>query len=239
MLLKVYMDFVLIKKRSLPVDHVRHSNIFNVPASFSVSVIGAGGIGAITALALAKMGVQVMVVYDDDTVSHENIPTQFHRVNDVGIEKIDSLELTLREFSDELTYFGRRERVNQYSALRSSMIVSAVDSISARQGIWQALTNGDSSWSWLLDARMAAEEYQHFLVDGHDREARKHYETHLMGMDENSAPDLPCTAKATFYTALTSAGHVGEAVRDIVRGEAKSHRLVHDIPAKWLQTFSL
>jgi hypothetical protein len=221
------------------VDHTRHMNIFQVPEDFSVTLIGAGGIGATTALTLAKMGVRTMVMYDDDTVGHETIPTQLHRVSDVGIEKVDSLELTLREYSDELTYIGHCARVTENDVLRSSLVISAVDNISARQGIWKALNNLDSAWDFYLDSRMAAEEYQHFLVECADVAAMAVYNKHLMSMTEDSAPDLPCTMKATFFTSMISAGHIGAQLRNIVRGEAHSHRLVHNIPANWLQQVQL
>lgn len=220
-------------------NHVRHENIFNIPASFSVTLIGAGGIGATTALTLAKMGVQTMVVYDDDTVGDENLPTQLHRISDVGLPKVSSLEGVLREFSDELSFHPRPIRVTEYETIRSSLVISAVDSISARQAIWRALMDNDSSAFWYLDARMASEEYQHFLINFDDANAVVAYEGKLMAMDENSAPDLPCTAKATFFTAMIAAGHIGTQVRNIVRGEARSHRLVHIIPNNFLQTFNI
>jgi molybdopterin/thiamine biosynthesis adenylyltransferase len=212
-------------------------NIYQIPPSFSVTLIGAGGIGATTALALAKMGVKHIVVWDDDFVSDENIPTQLHRVSDVGDAKVVGLHETLFTYADSLTVELFQDRVGPSASLRSSLVVSAVDSITARQEIWKALRNENSATWHYLDARMAAEEYQHFLIDMQDSRAVQSYEDKLMAMDENSAPDLPCTGKATFYTAMLAAGHVGTQVRNIVRGEAKSHRLVHDIPASWLETF--
>ena len=50
-------------------NHTRHMGIFQVPSTFSVTLIGAGGIGATTALTLAKMGVRILQIFDDDTVS--------------------------------------------------------------------------------------------------------------------------------------------------------------------------
>ena len=61
----------------------------------------------------------------------------------------------------------------------------------------------------------------------------------LSQLTDANVPDVPCTEKATFHCALMAAGHIGSVVRDIARGEAKSHRLVHNIPTHWLQTFSL
>ena len=220
-------------------DHTRHMNIFQIPEDFSVTLIGAGGIGATTALALAKMGVRTMVVYDNDTVGHENIPTQLHRVSDVGELKVTSLAKTLQLFTDELNYQAMGLRVMPSSMLRSSLIISAVDSITARQNIWRAINNPASAWQSYIDARMAAEELQMFVVHKNDREGIKRYEVALMKMDESSAPDLPCTAKATFFCAMAASAAIGAEVRNIVRGESHSHRLVHYIPQYTMYDFEL
>jgi molybdopterin/thiamine biosynthesis adenylyltransferase len=218
-------------------DHTRHTGIYNIPPGFSVTLIGAGGIGATTALALAKMGVQYIEVWDSDIVSELNLPTQFHRVSDVGNYKVDGLARTIREFAGDIEIPVMRAKITSEHVLLSTLVVSAVDSITARQEIWRALRNQRSGWRFYIDSRMAAEEYQHFLIDADDAGAVSAYEEKLLSMDESSAPELPCTMKATFFTSLVAAGHVGTQVRNIVRGEARSHRLVHVIPANWLQTF--
>ena len=219
-------------------NHVRHQNIYNIPAGFSATVIGAGGIGAITALMLAKMGVRAIAMYDDDTVSEENIATQLHKVSDIGKPKVMALGATLMEYSDDVFPFGHEERIGPDSELRSTLVISAVDSILARQQIWIALCNPKSRWSFYLDSRMGAMEYQHFLVPN-TVESADAYSHHLMSITDDSVPDAPCTEKATFFTAAIAAGHIGNTVREIAQGVAKPHRLVHNIPNYWLQTFSL
>ena len=47
-------------------NHSRHMGLFVVPDEFEVSVVGVGGIGAVAALCLAKMGVKYMSLYDFD-----------------------------------------------------------------------------------------------------------------------------------------------------------------------------
>lgn len=220
-------------------NHTRHEGIFNIPAGFSVTLIGAGGIGATTALTLAKMGVQTMVFYDDDLISDVNLPTQLHCISDVGDSKVLALGRTLALYTDELDFYPRPVRLSQYDTIRSTLVISAVDSISARQAIWKALNDNDSSWQWYIDGRMAAEELQLFVVCRDDPDAMSRYEAHLMGMDESSAEELPCTMKATFFTSLLAAGSIGAQVRNMVRGEAKSQRLVHVIPDNWLETFNI
>jgi molybdopterin/thiamine biosynthesis adenylyltransferase len=219
-------------------NHTRHSGIFTVPPHFHVGIVGAGGLGAMTALILAKMGVVRMTVWDDDEVSEVNIPTQLHPVSDVGEYKVVSLQQTLETFSDEILFEGRAQRISPKETAYSQwafenthygLFITAVDSITARQEIWQELTYYKANIDWFLDMRMAAEEFQHFLFSPSDHLARANYETMLFSMNENDIPDVPCTEKATFYCASSAAGHAGKILRDIVRGEARPHRLVHFI----------
>ena len=81
-------------------DHLRHSGIFNA-SRFPITLIGAGGIGAITGIVLAKMGVPVLNVYDGDTVDPVNIATQFYRTSDIGSAKPFALKQIIEEFSDD------------------------------------------------------------------------------------------------------------------------------------------
>jgi hypothetical protein len=184
------------------------------------------------------MGVRVMQVWDDDEVDVLNIPTQLHKVSDVGYLKACALGRTLEQFSDELTFLPAPERVRGTTVLRSRLIISAVDSITARQEIWDALFNEQSNWEWFLDCRMGALEYQHFLVPNEELQQTRYWSM-LSQLTEENVPDVPCTEKATFFTAMTAAGHAGKVLYDIVRGEAHPHRLVHNIPNNWLQTFGL
>jgi hypothetical protein len=219
-------------------DHVRHSNIYNIPGYFQVGLVGAGGIGAMTALVFAKMGVQLMNVWDDDVVSETNIPTQLHPVSDVGEYKVESLERTLKAFSDEIEYTGIHARItpsmqhiSQYAFQRTRyhLFVTAVDSITARQEIWTQMQEYNAQVDFLLDMRMSAMEYQHFLLRMDDHDARQRYEDMLFSMNDDDIPEVPCTEKATFFTASMAAGHAGVVLKDIVRQQARPHRLVHYI----------
>jgi hypothetical protein len=220
-------------------DHTRHSNIYNVPSYFNVGIVGAGGIGAMTALVLAKMGVVQMTVWDDDTVEPHNLPTQLHPVSDVGKLKVTSVQETLEHFSDEILMDGVPDRIGRGMSLSGfDLIISAVDSIEARQGIWAAITNSFDI-GWYLDMRMASRQYQHFLLAMHDRERVARYDAMLMGLSESDVDEVPCTEKATFFTAATASGHAGNVLCNLMRNEAQPHRLVHYIPQNVIQTFAI
>ena len=155
-------------------DHTRHANIYSIPGYFQVGLVGAGGIGAMTALVFAKMGVQLLNVWDDDEVSEENIPTQLHQVEHIGFEKVAGLQQTLEAFSDEIFFQGIPERVTEKTQLGNfNLFISAVDSITARQQIWIALQQ--AGVQWYIDARMAAEKFDMFVLDMSDFGARERY----------------------------------------------------------------
>lgn len=217
-------DIVSIFEVSM--DHIRHSAIYDA-SHLTVTLIGAGGIGAMTALCLAKMGVGNLIVYDDDTVSEANMPTQLHRLGDLGREKVFGLEEIVQTFSDDTAFYPEDIRITADMQLFSSVVVSAVDSIQARKDIWQAVMNGNCGF--YLDARMSAEEFHLFSVDLFDPGQIFRYNAKITGEDDSQVPDIPCTAKATFYTAAMAAGHIGSAVRKIASGEKPTGTLVHNI----------
>jgi hypothetical protein len=220
-------------------DHTRHTGIYNVPSYFNVGIVGAGGIGAMTALVLSKMGVVQMTVWDDDEVSPVNIPTQLHPVSDVGKLKVTSLQETLEHFSDEILFTSFPDRVGLGMSVSGfSLFISAVDSITARQDIWGVVSSSHHI-DFYLDMRMAARQYQHFLVDLRDPRAAANYDELLMSLREDDVDEVPCTEKATFFCGAMASGHAGNVLCNILRNEAQSHRLVHHIPQNVIQTFNI
>jgi molybdopterin/thiamine biosynthesis adenylyltransferase len=208
-------------------DHTRHIGIFNA-SDYSATLIGAGGIGAMSALALAKMGIGYLAIYDDDKVDDINIPVQFHRLSDVGKPKVIAIDEAIREYVDGTTIQRIYARVTDGSLMRATDItISAVDSISARKGIWHAVQVQRPNW--YIDARMSAEYLQIYVVKMNPLESRDWYDTTIFTQDDSQIPDDPCTSKATIYTACMAAGHIGAIARRIVTGKQAPGILTHDI----------
>jgi len=207
------------------IDHTRHIGIFNA-SELNVCLIGAGGIGAITAITLGKMGVNTIYLYDDDFVDDINLATQYHRVSDVGLRKVRTVYNSVYEFS-RTNLVPLPQRVKPDSKLPvADIYISAVDSIASRQDIWRALRKLDPEHGWYIDARMGAEVYEHYIVKLEDYHW---YQMSLAAQDDNDFPDLPCTSKATIYTANIAAGHIGAAIRRILTGKQKPGFLTHGI----------
>jgi hypothetical protein len=207
-------------------DHIRHCGIFDA-SGLEVTLIGAGGIGALAGITLAKMGIRHMTIWDDDMVSPENLPTQFFRVFDVESEKAYALEGAIHEYSDETEVYPVVNRVDPSvpgEAVLAPVIISAVDSINARKGIWEVVKN--IPFLWYLDARMGAENFMLYTVR---RGSHQWYDEALARQDENAVEDLPCTAKATIYCSAISGGMIGRTVRMIATGVTPPKIVTFDI----------
>src|SRR5207244_2983363 len=77
-----------------------------------ITVVGAGGIGSPTALALAKMGCSRLTVYDPDLVEPHNLPNQFYRLKDSARPKVEALRDLIRSFTG-LEIVALQEAVSQ------------------------------------------------------------------------------------------------------------------------------
>ena len=210
-------------------DHTRHIGIFDGSME-AVALIGAGGIGALTAVVLAKMGLALITVWDDDIVDRYNLATQFYRIGDLHKVKAYQIKEIIEEFSDLTNVIATAERVSVDTNIPpfASTVISAVDSIQARQDIWHALSKADA-WNWYLDARMGAEVFHLYCVNRNDCDW---YSETLMSLVEDDIEEEPCTSKATIYTAAIAAGHIGIAVRDILTGNPLPGLLIHNISAR-------
>ncbi len=207
-------------------DHTRHQEIYNLSKT-GVTLIGAGGIGAVTGLAIAKMGISWIAIYDDDQVDEVNIPTQFHKGSDIGMDKAEALMHTICEFTD-MSYEMVHpfvERVDGNTTLAGKIVISAVDSIKARKDIWKAITY--SKAKYYLDARMSAQQFHLYCVDLSDDRMSEHYYNLITFENDEDIPDEPCTAKATIFCAMTAAGHISNALKRISNKEEQPFHLIH------------
>ena len=78
------------KKYSRQLDFVKPSEL-DIP----IWIIGAGGIGSWTTLALSKMGCNNLVVFDHDKVELHNTPSQLYTSDQIGQMKTAALKETI------------------------------------------------------------------------------------------------------------------------------------------------
>ncbi len=113
-------------------------------------VIGTGSVGSYVVLALAKMGVNDITVWDGDAVESHNVPMSLYRPSDIGRLKVIALKEIIRDFTGtEITvvpemYSGER--------LTRRCVVSCVDTMAARALLWSRI-NGSATIPLFCDTR--------------------------------------------------------------------------------------
>jgi hypothetical protein len=173
-----------------------------------ITVIGAGGIGAATVVALAKTGFENITVYDFDTIEEHNIPNQLLPMYDlatdwdpaIGKPKVSALaELT--QYLAGVYLKPKHERyVNQNL---EGIVISAVDSLEVRRDIWYHVSKS-LDVDFYLDGRMAITSMDLYAIDMLKEGPVEKYGPTL----EGEAEELPCTARATMFNSFIIAGHL-------------------------------
>lgn len=109
-------------------------------AAAHVAVVGAGGLGSPTVIALAAAGIGTLTVIDDDVVEASNLQRQvMHRVSDVGRPKVDSAVRTAGDLSPRTVVNAVVERLTPANATRllagADVVVDGTDTFETRDAV--------------------------------------------------------------------------------------------------------
>lgn len=196
------------------IDYKRQTDLFN-PEDHKerrVTVVGVGNIGSHSALALARMGIEHITLYDDDTVEAHNLSSQAYRVRDIGRKKVDALAELLREVNPDIdvqTVDARYTGTEQ----TDDIVVIAVDSIEAREYIEKNLRDKNV---YVIDGRMGGGQ-----IEIHAQIARSWKRTLPREADTD-----PCSARYISYTSYIIAGAIANTVKRYIMGERDIKRLL-------------
>ncbi len=187
---------------------LRHYDIVR-PSPLKIAIIGAGGIGSMVALTLAKIGYQDITVYDHDRVEEHNVASQFYRLSDLGRSKLDALKENVLAF----TGVHIRTSEGEVSALSNcaDIIVMAIDNMRSRKQIFE----NSSGYQLYIDGRMGGQIYNIFSFTPFDS---MRYQTTLFTDDE--ADPTPCTAKAIAYNTFGIASQIANIIKRFDKKES-------------------
>lgn len=197
--------------------------------TMNIGIIGVGGIGSHTAIALARMGFHNLTIYDDDAVSLQNCSSQGFDMSDVGKPKVMAIRQTIMRAVRAVVKV-RQSRVHKDSDLRHDVIIMAVDSMAARRDIFAACCAGDTEL--VINPSMGGE---YMSIDTYDLSGNvserdkvvKEFDKAWFSDDEAS-PET-CTTKATIFTTLTIAGYICKIIKDVAVGNAHVSNIAYDI----------
>jgi adenylyltransferase/sulfurtransferase len=188
-----------------------------------VTVVGVGGIGSPVVLALAKMGVPKISVYDDDVVEDHNLPNQIYRIQDLGRPKVEAIKSICSEFSDTEIVAN----ACKFSGANiKGILLSGVDTMLSRKNIWDRVRlNPDIMW--YIDGRMGFEVCRIYTVRPCDRDDIRFYEKTLYS--DSDAQELPCTARAIIYNVFVVSGLMANQVKRCVCAQPRSREVIFDL----------
>lgn len=196
----------------IPLNRSNQSDLFRPDqAASAATIIGAGGIGSATAVALAKMGAE-LIILDFDTVQEHNLASQFYRNRDVRPEapvpKTQALGEILRDFSDAEPTLIAERYVDQPLA---GLVIAAVDSMEGRSLIWKQVKDNPAV-DLLIDSRMGGDFGMLYCVRPCDPDHAAAYERTLFP-DARATPE-PCGARAVAYNTFAIGAFIASFARN-------------------------
>lgn len=210
-------------------DLTRQSDIIQTERlkNTKASVIGCGAIGSFVMLALTKMGIESIDVYDEDGVSEHNIPNQFYKIEDSKKNKfkVDAIKEITEEFCGKLQVEAiNRNYTNQ---LLKEIVIVATDSMESRKIIWDNFLAQESA-KYLIEARMGGETGIVYCVDKQElSKYKKEYEKTLYA--DSEVKYVPCTEKSIIYNVLLISSVICRNVKAKLTGEINAFQTLLDI----------
>lgn len=193
----------------------------------TIHVVGAGAIGSFTALALAKMGIEKLCVWDFDEVGVENVSCQIYGRRQLGQPKVQALAEIVGFLSETQVMPMHMRLTKQEVPTLEGIVVLAVDTMKARKEIAQAISEVGVRVRLVVDPRMGAEKYNQYTYVPHTKQFKEYLE-HFM-YDDKVVAEPSCTAKATVYTATLAAGMICKTVKNYIMKQPYPKTVMWDI----------
>lgn len=133
-------QLILIKRGEIPAADelevllmARHTpGIHGVLKNSVVGIAGLGGLGSAVAVALARMGVGILILVDYDVVEPSNLNRQQYTIDQIGMAKTEAMQLNLAKINPFIHVKTLREVLNSENMadifLSADVIVECFDS---------------------------------------------------------------------------------------------------------------
>ena len=206
--------------------------LFNPLDCQEVTIIGAGGIGCPTVLALGLLGVRTIRLYDYDILEAHNGPGEpFYSPTCIGKPKVEAAMETFRFFKIEKALTTYCERVTATTKLEGGIIIAGPDSMASRKEIWVAVKRSydeDGLIDLYVDFRSSGTSLTIITLDMTKQDEIVRYEEEWLYSDEEASQE-PCGARNVTYmgfmvgyyvshiVALHTKGKLREVLPDLVK----------------------
>ena len=184
-------------------DLGKHLEYFNpIENNVTAHVIGIGATGSHIAIALAKMGVENIHIYDFDTVDEHNITNQMYDTLDIGKSKIDAMEEKLLAINPDIKITTHPEGWKEDMPL-SGYIFLCVDSIATRKAICE--TNLYNNYiKAMFDFRLVLTDAQTYCTEWTTEEKKEKFIKTMNFTDAEAKEQTPVSACGTTLNIITA-----------------------------------
>lgn len=210
-------------------DFSDQTDLFD-PDSFAetLTVIGCGGIGATALPVLVTMGFTRYILWDDDVVEPRNVASQLlYKPSDLYRPKVEVAKEYLLAYG--ATHVDVVQRKFTANDTPEGVVVSGVDSMTARREIWPAIKASISPL--YLDGRIGSEHMTLLTVEPFDAEW---YEQRWL-FEDSQAAELPCTQRAIIYPAVALGSWMASHIGMWSRGIVPPHRVDQNLGSHFFQ----
>uniref|UniRef100_A0A1A8INX2 Ubiquitin-like modifier-activating enzyme 5 n=1 Tax=Nothobranchius kuhntae TaxID=321403 RepID=A0A1A8INX2_NOTKU len=130
--------------------------------TFSVAVVGVGGVGSVTAEMLTRCGIGKLMLFDYDKVELANMNRLFFQPHQAGLSKVEAAENTLRNINPDVAFethnynittlenfthfMDRISRGGLEDGMPVDLVLSCVDNFEARMAINTACNELGQIW---------------------------------------------------------------------------------------------
>jgi molybdopterin/thiamine biosynthesis adenylyltransferase len=195
-----------------------------------VAIVGAGAIGSMVGIALAKMGVGTIELYDDDMVEEHNLPNQFYRLQDIGKPKVEALARTLVEDFGAFEAIPHMMRIDPKKFevdSETNIVVCAVDDMDFRKEFWGKCIQMKFAPGLYIETRMGGEDFRVYTLVPNDSENHQRYKESLYSNED--ASDDPCTERSILYNVMLIASLVANQIKKFVTDDELLFELIGDL----------
>lgn len=193
---------------------LRQYALIHNPDRVSALIIGAGSIGSVCTVLMARTGIGRIVLYDDDILENWNCTGGLFDTSYIGRPKVESVKslakiVTGRDIEIHNEKFTRTTEVENFD-----IVLVGVDSMSTRRLLWDCLMD-QRSWDTYIDARMGGHVCEVFTFRRRDTEKHEWYQDTL---GVKVAP-MACGTEATSYVLERLSSMVGRSMRSVTNRE--------------------
>lgn len=186
---------------------------------FPILLIGAGGTGSWTGVALAKMGCERIFIVDFDVIEPHNTPSQAYLPSEIGKEKAFALNDMICKI------IGKNvanvlpvpfQKLDWDKNAHFPVVICAIDSMDERIKLWDIIKKRNDV-ELFLDPRIGGELLRLYAVDPLDNKAVEFYESQLY--PSSKADPLPCGSRQIIYTTMFTGALIANYVKKYAKKE--------------------